>query len=197
MHYDETPWPVAKEEQGNYGWIKTGVKKTSEILLSLGRSRGKGNAEELRGKPNEKIVGGQIGVTDDYAAYKNTFERHGLCWAHPLRKFRDLKESPSLTQVQVPRCTKMYIEFSNLYKELNDILLEENNHYELTKEWRTQKILKKEKRLRKIFQRIALIHPKDPKKLKTLKTSLAKNEDAYFTCMSQPGVPSDNNKAER
>lgn len=47
VHCDETPWYVAKEEQGNYGWFKTGVEKTSEMIFLLGRSRGKGNAIEL------------------------------------------------------------------------------------------------------------------------------------------------------
>lgn len=27
-----------------------------------------------------------IGVTDDYAAYKNLFSEHQLCWAHLIRK---------------------------------------------------------------------------------------------------------------
>ncbi len=27
-----------------------------------------------------------IGVTDDYAAYKNMFTKHQLCWAHLIRK---------------------------------------------------------------------------------------------------------------
>lgn len=167
------------------------------MLFSLGRSRGKGNAIELRGKSNGTIDGGQIGITDDYGAYRNIFERHGLCWAHPLRKFRDLKDSPSLTEEQVPRCQKMYTEFASLYKELSTTLLEENAHHKLTGEWRTERILRKEKKFRKTFLKLSFFHPKDPKKLKTLKESLKKNENKYFTCLSGPGIPSDNNKAER
>ena len=102
------------------------------MLFSLGQSRGKGNAEELRGKPNSTVAGGQIAITDDYGAYKNIFGRRGPCWSHPLRKFRDLKDSPSLTEEQVPRCLKMYTGFASLYKELNATLLEENDHHRLT-----------------------------------------------------------------
>lgn len=197
VHFDETPWYVAKEEQWNYWWLKTWVHKTSEMLFSLGRSRGKGNAEELLGKPSNAIIGGQIGISDDYGAYKKIFEIHWLCWAHPLRKFRDLKESPSLTVEQIPRCQNTYESFAKLYSELNKILEEENNYHKDNWEWRAEKILKKEKKLRKAFKKLSIIHQKDPKKLKTLKTSLQKNEDAYFVCMSWPGIPSDNNKAER
>lgn len=154
------------------------------MLFILGRSRGKGNAIELRGKPNGTIVGGQIGITDDYGAYRNIFERHGLCWAHPLRKFRDLKDSPSLTKEQVPRCQKMYTGFASLYKELATMLSKENDYHKLMGEWRTERVIKKEKKLRKAFQKLSIIHPEDPKKLKTLKTSLKKNEESYFTCMS-------------
>ena len=184
VHYDESPWYVSKTEQGDYGWLKTGIYKMSELLFILGRSRGKGNALELLGKPNGTIIGGQVAVTDDYGAYKNIFERHQLCWAHPLRKFRDLKDSPSLTKEQIPTCTKMYTGFANLYQELSTLLLEENNHHMNTGIWREDRIKKKEVKLRKIFRSIAVIHPKDPKKLQTLKTSLGKNEESYFTCMS-------------
>ena len=45
-------------------------------------------------------------------------------------------------------------------------------------------MLGKEKKFRKTFLRLSVVHPKDPKKLKTLKESLKKNENEYFTCMS-------------
>lgn len=129
------------------------------------------------------MIGGQVWVTDDYGAYRNIFEKHQLCWGHPLRKFRDLKDSPSLTKEQTPQCTKTYEAFAELYAKLTKILLEENTHYGITKEWRMERIAKKEKKLREAFQKVSIIHKKDPKKLRTLKESLQKNEDVYFTCL--------------
>jgi hypothetical protein len=55
----------------------------------LGKSRGKGNAEELIEGMSEESVG----ISDDYGAYKNLFKYHQLCWAHPYRKLRDLAKS--------------------------------------------------------------------------------------------------------
>ena len=83
-HYDETGWKVQKEEQGKFAWVATGTENF-DTVFSLGRSRGKGNIEDI-GK-------GKIGISDDYGAYKNSFAEHQLCWAHPQRKLRDMAES--------------------------------------------------------------------------------------------------------
>jgi len=83
-HYDETGWKVQKEEQGKFAWVATGTENF-DTVFSLGRSRGKGNIEDI-GK-------GKIGISDDYGAYKNSFAEHQLCWAHPQRKLRDIAES--------------------------------------------------------------------------------------------------------
>jgi hypothetical protein len=68
-HYDETSWKV-KGGQGNYAWTTTPTTGQETIFL-MGRSRGKGNAEELRGEDN------QVGISDDYA-YDNLFLKHQL-----------------------------------------------------------------------------------------------------------------------
>jgi len=68
-------------------------KSNYDTVFVLGKNRGKGNAIDLLG---ENYRG--IGVTDDYGAYTNIFKpgNHALCWAHPHRKFRDLKNSKYL-----------------------------------------------------------------------------------------------------
>ena len=102
----------------------------------MGRSRGKGNIAELHGKdPNPGVD-----VTDDYGAYRNTFEKHQLCWAHPLRKFRDLSESPSLTNEKAILCKETYEAFRECYTELRKLLDEENGYYENTGEWKMKEI---------------------------------------------------------
>ena len=83
-HFDETSWKVQKEEQGKFAWVATGTDNF-DTVFSLGKSRGKGNIADL-GIPN-------VGISDDYGAYRNEFEKHQLCWAHPQRKLRDMAES--------------------------------------------------------------------------------------------------------
>lgn len=73
-HYDETGWKVQKEEQGKFAWAATGTDN-NDTVFSLGRSRGKGNIED--------IGAGKVGISDDYGAYRNSFQKHQLCWAHP------------------------------------------------------------------------------------------------------------------
>ena len=92
-HYDETGWNVQKEEQGRFAWVATGTENFDTVFF-LGRSRGKGNIEDI-GK-------GKLGISDDYGAYKNAFEDHQLCWAHPQRKLRDLAESEEFGQTPIP-----------------------------------------------------------------------------------------------
>jgi Transposase IS66 family len=47
------------------------------------------------------------------------------------------------------------------------------------------------------LDQIAMPNTNDPKKLATLKESLRKNRESYFTCLLHDGIPPDNNKAER
>jgi transposase len=181
-HYDETSWKTQEEGQGNYAWVKTGTENT-DTVFQLGRSRGKGSAEELQG-PNSK----QVGISDDYPAYKNLFDEHQLCWAHPFRKFRDLKNSKHFSGRKQQRCQKTYKDFGKLYKDLNKILKTPFNLEE------RQKIKQK---LIKRFEEILKPKRGDPEKLSKLKASVLEDIDCYFVCVLKEGIPADNNKAER
>jgi len=180
-HYDESSWNVQKEQQGKYVWVKTGTDSTDTVFL-FGRSRGKGNAEELKDNND------QVGISDDYGAYRTLFKYHQLCWAHPKRKLRDLKNSECLDEATKQHCENVYQAFSILYEQLRK---------ELAKDFELASRKKLRIQLLKEFDKIATPHPLDPAKLKTTKESLRKNKDSYFTCLMIPGIPSDNNKAER
>lgn len=182
VHYDETGWKVQREDQGNHAWVMTGTQTPDAVFL-MGRSRGKGNAEELMGEDTQ-----HIGISDDYGAYRNLFEKHQLCWAHPLRKLRDLTQSDTLDHKVREQCKETYAQFSSLYGDLRTILATPFNLAERMKE---------KDELVTRFQTIAIPHAGDPQKLKTIKESLRKNIDAYFTCLTHEGIPADNNKAER
>lgn len=174
-HYDETGWKVQKEEQGKFAWVAAGTEN-NDTVFSLGRNRGKGNIEDI-GK-------GKVGISDDYAAYKNSFEDHQLCWAHPQRKLRDMAESEEFGKRKKNQILKAYKQFSNLYQNIRKKVGEEISPYLKT-------------RFQNIFSRITEPHNLDPAILVKLKASLRKNKEKYFTFLNHPGIPIDNNKAER
>ncbi|MEK7074816.1 MAG: IS66 family transposase [Patescibacteria group bacterium] len=182
VHYDETGWKVQKEQQGNYAWVATGTDTPDAVFL-IGRSRGKGNAEELKGDNSL-----HIGITDDYGAYRMIFKEHQLCWAHPLRKLRDLAQSDALDQETRRHCRVAYEQFAVLYQDIRGELIVPFDHA-------------RRKTARDTFitrlNGIAVPSPRDPRKLAVIKESLKKNMDSYFICLLHEGIPPDNNKAER
>lgn len=183
-HLDETGWSTARGTQGNYGWAVCSAE-TDDVIYALGQSRGKGNVEKILGK---EYAG--IGITDDYGVYKNAFleGRHALCWAHPHRKIRDLKNSETLSEEKKEHCKETFEEFSALYEKVREV-----HARPYVKKEREEEV----KKLNRIFDRFIHPHPKDPKKLQRIKLRLEEQRDCYFVCLLEPGVSPDNNKAER
>lgn len=179
-HYDETSWPVQNAGEGRYAWVMTGTE-TAEVVFLLGTSRGKGNALTLQGGSSA------VGISDDYGAYRTIFVHHQLCWAHPHRKFRDLAESTVIPENTRRRCKAVAEQFSVLYRRLRTVL-DRPDHA-----CRKRAIAS----FRRKLTELSLPASDDPKKLATLKHTLRKNIDSYLTCLSHPGIPPDNNKAER
>jgi len=181
-NYDETVYPVQNGEQGNYAWVKTSAVGPETVFL-LGRTRGKGNAEELRGPSSD-----QVGVTDDYAGYDGLFKNHGLCWVHPLRKFRDLAESDVLTPEHHRQCLSFYECFHTLYASVADIVA--------TPFCQEERVIAAESIGKKID---ALLIP-DVGDLPTLaryKRTFLEHPEKYLLCVRMKDVPMTNNKAER
>lgn len=181
-HYDETSYPVQNGEQGNYAWVKSS-SCGPETIFRLGRTRGKGNAEEIRGAPSD-----QVGVTDDYGAYDNLFLNHALCWAHPLRKFRDLARSGALSKKHHRQCEKFYEAFHSLERSVALIIaapLSVKQRHATAK-----KIGKK-------IDALMMTNAADSLALATLKRTFHENREQYLLCIRIPNVPMTNNKAER
>jgi transposase len=174
-HYDETSWKVQKEEQGKFAWVATGTDN-NDTVFSLGRSRGKGNIKEI-GK-------GKIGISDDYGAYKNSFEAHQLCWAHPLRKLRDMALSAEFEKMKKKQILATYHQFSNLYQNIRKKIGNQISPYLKTK-------------FQNLFTQVSEPHALDPTPLSKIKISLRKNKGKYFTFLNNQVIPIDNNKAER
>ena len=194
-HYDESSWHVQEEgekDEGNEVWVKTAVD-TQQVLFWFGKNRGKGVAEKLRGGMREGNVQNQVGISDDYGAYRNLFAYHQLCWAHPHRKLRDLAETTVLEESIRKHCQTVYETFAKLYEAAR----EAKEKYDKD-EYRSKK--EKEEASQKLqgwFDDITIPNKNDPDKLRRLKESLASRKDRYFTFLKFKGIPLDNNKAER
>ena len=174
-HYDETGWKVQKEEQGKFAWVAAGTDN-NDTVFALGRSRGKGNIEDI-GK-------GKIGISDDYGAYRNSFPEHQLCWAHPHRKLRDVAESNEIEKKKKAHCARVYGLFSSLYRRIRTSVEDGISPY-LKRKYQTD--------FDSVSESLAL----DPAPLSKIKATLRKNKEKYFTFLRHPGIPIDNNKAER
>lgn len=181
-HYDETSYPVQHGDQGNFAWVKTSATGP-ETVFRLGRTRGKGNAEEIRGPPSS-----QVGVSDDYGAYDTLFKSHALCWAHPLRKFRELARSGALSSEHHMQCLHFYEKFHSLERAIALTL-----SAPLSSDERTEAVTRFGKQIAVVMRPDAL----DPPALATLKRTFVRNREKYLLCLRMPGVPMTNNKAER
>lgn len=189
-HYDETSWKTKSQgteiSEGNYCWIKIGVQSQNQLIW-FGRSRGKGVAEKLRGERERTI-----GVTDDYGSYRTLFERHQLCWAHPHRKLRELAESNILSQTIKKVCQKAYKDFSKLYQKSRRAREKLQSAISTNDQNKAQ-----QEKLEKLFDSFCEPNTNDPEKLQTIRNSLQKRKEKYFTFCDYPSLPLDNNKAER
>lgn len=188
VHLDETGYKVAFPDpySGNYAWVMSSIEEdNTDTVFKLGKNRGKGNALALIG---ENFKG--VGVSDDYGAYLNLFKKgnHALCWAHPLRKFRDLKNSGSLKKDKKKSSKLFYEKFSNLYSQV----LEVNQS-----EFKRKERKKAGEALKKKLQEILKPKKDEPIKLKTFKKTMLGKIDRYLVCITEPNVPTTNNKAER
>ncbi len=183
IHFDETSDKVRDGILSKpYTWIMQGLN-TPEVYFKFGQSRGGGIAKEMYENSNA------CGISDDYGVYKNLFKTHQLCWAHLHRKLRDLAISKKLNDDTLKICKDTFKNESDIYKKIRGLA----NRYDLTENQRIYwyRILKKK------LQKLTMPNTYDPKKLKTYRETLSKNIDKYLTCIKYPGIPSDNNQAER
>jgi len=181
-HLDESQYHIQEEDNSGYGWVMAAAL-TGDVIFKLADSRGKAHAEELLGKGYKGVR-----ITDGYASYKNLPGSHQQCWVHLYRIIRDLNEVSTLPENKRAHVSAHFKEFKGIYDTLRKYLSQP--HDELI---RGQQVVELTERIR------AFCKPdgQDPKKLANLKIFLTDYEHALFTCLVIPGVPADNNKAER
>lgn len=173
IHLDETGWRLLTEPERNYSWVMSGSQSQESVFL-IGENRGKGHADDLIGPDYDGVV-----VTDDYGAYRK-LRKHQLCWAHLLRRFRDLANSQELLEHQIKHCDQVYGRLCKIYCLVRD-----------------NRTLERYDEFGKKLADFSRIGSSDPLKMVRLKTTLAKNIPNYLTCLQDPQIPMTNNLAER
>lgn len=184
IHLDETGHQTGGGK--NYSWIMASGD-TEEAVFLIGKNRGKGNAVDLL-----KSYSG-VRVTDCYGAYKNMSGEHQACWAHIIRKIRDLKDNGNLDIKKREFVKNIYGNLKNVYEKVSSI---NKSGKELTKRKKSKMIAGLEKELDGIISQIFLSETRI-KKLADLGKQMRTYKKQLFTCLKHNGVDATNNKAER
>ena len=172
-HLDETSFKVKGEL--HYAWCFCGP---IHVAYLMGVTRGKGNAEELRGNATCPMI------TDDYGAYKNIEGRKQLCWAHLLRHFRDPIQAPNLIDFVKERMAVEYNNLKSIFHKLEEVLTQENP-------------LSQKEDFVLLLKTLSTIHDNDIIYIKRIKKTLSNNIDKYLTCLEFPFLPLTNNRTEQ
>lgn len=175
QHMDESRYDVGGETR--YVWCLAGGE-SNNCVYRIGVSRGKGIAEGMY------AGSGGVLVSDDYGAYRTLAVHHQLCFAHLIRKFRDLAQCEHFSETQKEEVRSTYKHIKTLYADVVSACAganPENHRAVLTAQ----------------CTKVATIQEHDPKPVVRLKTTLMKNISAYLTCLSFPTIALTNNLAER
>lgn len=127
-------------------------------------------------------------IPDGYGGYKHLPGLHQECWAHLYRIIRDLAQVSTLPEDKRAHVQLWLNQFKSLYATLRRYLKEPFDQ---------AKGATRAKELTSQARRLCQPDNRDPKKLANLKAFMLDYEQALFTCLVVPGVPADNNKAER
>lgn len=182
VHVDETTWPIQIFAKHTYAWVMSASNSLARVY-KLATSRGKGHAIDLLGEDYQGVR-----ITDCFPGYKRLSGLHQICWAHLLRKIRDLLENKNLPEEKRPLVQTWYERFSVVYQQLRSNLSEPLN---------AKRRERQTMRLRAKIQALRQPDIHDPKKLADLKNLLVEYDHALFTCLRFSGIPCDNNRAER
>jgi uncharacterized coiled-coil protein SlyX len=185
VYIDETGWKLSAENC--YAWVFTTLTHT---VLLYGRGRDHSVLEEIL--PEDF---GGIGVSDDYAVYRDRFSRGQKCWAHLLRKAIAL-------MLAHPE--------NGVYRQFFEPLLavfRDGKRYQhdgrLGAAGRGRRVHELEERLERLCTRwqdeLSEETPSDERDFVNLQKALMrmKQERELFTFVSMPEVEATNNRSER
>lgn len=178
VHLDETGWNLfIGDGYRRYAWTMVGGQSSDSVFV-LGKTRGKGNADDLLADSAAVVV------SDDYGAYRRLKNPHQLCLAHILRKLRDGALSSEIKGEIHHRCLNAYNTFAEIYADIEKarVSLSPSSLYA---------------QLYARLNAFALPDPHDPLKMARIKKQVRERSANYLVCLLYPNVASDNNAAER
>jgi transposase len=180
VHGDETGW----RENGQNGWAWTFVTDgpTAVRYFEFDRSRSHQVAQRILGADWRGWL-----VTDFYAAYNLIPGRHQRCWVHLLRDLHDLKQA----QAANPEVVQWVRAVGQLYAAAHTWLRE---HPTPTLAERRTAYVALYLQACRLGEQYALTydHP-----CCALAKRLLRHQDELFPFVVVPGLPADNNLAER
>jgi transposase len=180
IHLDETGHQTGSEK--NYNWIMASGDSEEAVFL-IGKNRGKGNAVDLL-----KDYSG-VRVSDCYGAYKNMPGEQQVCWAHIIRKARDLKDNSNLDIDKRGFVKTIHNDLKNIYVKI--IRAQEDKLKNKSKI-----IIELKNELEEIIKKI-FSSEVDIKKLTDLGKQMQTYKNQLFTCLRYENVDATNNKAEQ
>lgn len=179
-HGDETSWREAG--QNGYAWAFVTAGPAAVRYFAFARSRSHLIAQRILGPDWRGWL-----VTDFYAAYNLIPGRHQRCWVHLLRDLHELKEA----QPSAPAVTQWATAVRQLYDDAHIWLAA---HPTPTLAERHTQYAHLFSRACRLGEQYALTydHP-----CCTLAKRLLRHQDELFQFVVVPGLPADNNLAER
>jgi hypothetical protein len=180
VHMDETGW--REDGQNGYAWTVGTDGPEAVCYYEYNASRSHHVAQHLLGP---RFLG--VLVTDFYAAYNLIAGRHQRCWVHLLRALHKLKEEHAEAADVVEWTTAV----RQLYDEAQEWL---RTHGPPTQEERNEEYASLVARVCELGQRYAFAsgHP-----CWALAKRLLRHQEELFQFVLVPGLPADNNLAER
>jgi len=180
VHMDETGW--RQDGQNGYAWTADTDGPEAVRYYEYNASRSHYVAQHLLGSGFRGVL-----VSDFYAAYNLIPGRHQRCWAHLLRDLHKLKEEHAEATDGVEWATAV----RQLYEEAQAWL---RTHDPPTQEERNQTYVSLVARACELGQRYAFAsgHP-----CWALAKRLLRHQEELFQFVLVPGLPADNNLAER
>jgi transposase len=188
-HLDETSYKIFSQGMG-WAWV-AGSTANEDVVYHLAESRGKDHVKALFGTNATSMRG--VHIHDCYAAYKQ-LDASGpgqTCWSHYYRVVRDLAALDTETlggAAAQEHCLAAKAELGTIYADLRHYLAEP-----FDREQRKQQQVTLQARI----DWFCVSHQDDPEKLRKLKARMQAWRHTLLTCLTTPGIPADNNKAER
>ena len=173
-HVDETGWKLT----GVNHWLWAFV--TDRLAYyRIDRSRGAGVPKDVLGEAYRGVV-----VSDFYSAYNRLQGPQQKCWVHLLRELRDGAK------------TELSDEYRRAHRRLRRVFLDARR---LVRSRSTLPPLRVQRRQQRLEARLFTwgATPYHNKTLRRLAGRILKHHHQLLTCLKVPGVPMDNNQAER